>query len=185
MYPGGTCTPGWEPLHQRVRSGIGQPQLRLGLRLGLRFIFTFTSFLPSLLHSHHALLLCCRCWWRIHKISDFKIHRRICCIATALLILPSPSNNFYELGTTYLQVFFLLDVTFRTCSFICMCLLFRIASLNRKGFSSLRSNLASTKKLCGRKSLTHFAKVRSVDSASIIAQVSASVLQVKVVRYLI
>jgi len=36
----------------------------------------FTSFLPSLLHSHRALLLCHR--WRMNKFSNFKTRRRIC-----------------------------------------------------------------------------------------------------------
>jgi len=35
----------------------------------------FGSFLPSLLHSHHALLLHHR--WRINKFSNFKIYRHI------------------------------------------------------------------------------------------------------------
>jgi len=39
-------------------------------------------------------------------------------------------NNLYELGTTYLQVFFLLDVMFRTCSFICLCLFCRVTSFD-------------------------------------------------------
>jgi len=37
--------------------------------------FTFTLFLPSLLRSRRALLLCHR--WRMNKFSNFKIHRRI------------------------------------------------------------------------------------------------------------
>jgi len=38
----------------------------------------FGSFLPSLLHSRHALLLRHRHKWCMNKFSDFKIHRCIC-----------------------------------------------------------------------------------------------------------
>jgi len=49
--------------------------LGLDLRLGLGSSFTFTSFLPSLLHSRRALLL--RHRWRMNKFSNVKIHGRI------------------------------------------------------------------------------------------------------------
>jgi len=38
--------------------------------------FTFTMFLPSLLHSRHALLS--RYRWRPNKVSNLKIHRQFC-----------------------------------------------------------------------------------------------------------
>ena len=66
----------------RVSYASGQLCSRLGLGLelwlGLGFqglSFTFTSFLPSQLHSRLVLLLCHR--WRMNKFSNFKIHRCI------------------------------------------------------------------------------------------------------------
>ena len=71
----------------RVRLTLGQYwvrvrlRLRLGLRLGLGqdqvwgLPFTFSSFLPSLLHSCCAQLL--RRRWRINKFSNFNINKHI------------------------------------------------------------------------------------------------------------
>jgi len=53
--------------------------LGLGLGLGFTVPFTFSRFLSSLLHSHHALLSCYR--WRINKVSNIMIHRHT--VATA------------------------------------------------------------------------------------------------------
>jgi len=45
--------------------------------------------------------------------------------------------------------FFLLDVMTKTCSFICLCLLFRITSFDTfLGFSFLPPNLTSIEKMC-------------------------------------
>jgi len=59
----------------------GKIRVRLGLRLGLGLwflSFTFSSFLPSLLHSILAVALLLRYRWRMNKFSNFKIHRPIC-----------------------------------------------------------------------------------------------------------
>jgi len=58
------------------------------IRLGLSLSFMLSSFLPSLLHSCCALLLCHR--WRMNKFSNFKIHRRI---YSHCLILIASYNN--------------------------------------------------------------------------------------------
>jgi len=59
-----------------LRLGVSvRLRLQLGVRLGLGLSFTFSSFLPSLLHSHRALLL--RHRWRMNKFSNFKIHKHI------------------------------------------------------------------------------------------------------------
>ena len=50
--------------------------LSLGWRLGLSLPFAFTQLLPSLLHSHHALLSCYKRWSK--KVSNLKIHRWFC-----------------------------------------------------------------------------------------------------------
>ena len=57
-----------------LRIRIGQGYVRVKVRFGV-CLFTFTSIIPSLMHFHHALLLCHR--QRIHKFSNFKINRRI------------------------------------------------------------------------------------------------------------
>jgi len=58
-----------------------------------------SSFLPSLLHSHHALLL--RHRWRMNTFSKFKIHRHIygrCLQSMKLLTFCLPlSSKFSEL----------------------------------------------------------------------------------------
>ena len=75
-------------------------RLWLGLRLGLSF--TFSSFLPSILHSC-ALLL--RHRWCMNKFSNLKIHKHICshsqshCLKTNPHFLPcrSCSNSISHL----------------------------------------------------------------------------------------
>jgi len=69
-------------------------------------------------------------------------------------------NNSYELATTYLQVFFALDVLFRTCCFICL----RLFCRNRSFYPCLRSfNFTREPRIhlknCGWKSRAHFAQV--------------------------
>jgi len=58
-------------------------------------------------------------------------------------------NNLYELGATYLQVFFAVDVMFRTC-----CVYFVVSAhfIPFWGFSILRANLASIDKSAAEKS---------------------------------
>jgi len=66
-------------------------------------------------------------------------------------------SSSYELATTYLQVFFALDVLFRTCSFICLCLFCHNGSFSPciRSFNFTREPRIHWKK-CGWKSRAHF-----------------------------
>jgi len=90
------------PLGVSVRLGLG---LRLGLRLGLSF--TFSSFLISLLHSSHMLLLHHR--WRMNKFSNFKIHRHIC---SHCHIWKNVTEGFYKNRSLVLELVYLRKSNF-------------------------------------------------------------------------